>query len=65
MESAFQQREGVTDVVSGFTGGSLPNPTYKGDHSGHYEAIKVTYDPAIVSYPELLRVVLGERGPFR
>ena len=54
MEAVFQEREGVTDVVSGFTGGSLPNPTYKGNHSGHYEAIRVTYDPAVVSYSELL-----------
>ncbi|MGL4566674.1 MAG: peptide-methionine (S)-S-oxide reductase, partial [Halioglobus sp.] len=54
MESAFQEREGVTDVVSGFTGGSLPNPTYKGDHTGHYEAIRVTYDPAVITYRELL-----------
>ncbi len=54
MESVFQEREGVTDVVSGFTGGSLPNPTYKGDHTGHYEAIRVTYDPAVITYRELL-----------
>ena len=64
MESAFQQREGVKDVVSGFTGGSLPNPTYKGDHSGHFEAIKVTYDPAIVSYPELLEMFWVNVDPF-
>ena len=64
MESAFQQREGVSDVVSGFTGGSLPNPTYKGDHSGHYEAIKVTYDPAIISYPELLQLYWVNVDPF-
>lgn len=54
MEAAFQGREGVTDVVSGFTGGSLPNPTYTGDHSGHFEAVEVTYDPALISYRQLL-----------
>ncbi len=54
MEAAFQGRAGVTDVVSGFTGGSLPNPTYKGNHDGHFEAIRVTYDPAVVSYQQLL-----------
>jgi peptide-methionine (S)-S-oxide reductase len=54
MEAAFQGREGVTDVVSGFTGGSLPNPTYSGNHSGHFEAVEVTYDPALVSYQQLL-----------
>lgn len=54
MEAAFQGREGVTDVVSGFTGGTLPNPTYAGDHSGHFEAVEVTYDPALISYQQLL-----------
>jgi peptide-methionine (S)-S-oxide reductase len=54
MEAAFQGREGVTDVVSGFTGGTLPNPTYSGNHSGHFEAVEVSYDPALVSYQQLL-----------
>jgi peptide-methionine (S)-S-oxide reductase len=54
MESFYQEREGVSDVVSGFTGGTLRNPTYKGNHSGHYEAVKITYDPAVVSYRQLL-----------
>ena len=54
MEAAFQGRDGVTDVVSGFTGGTLPNPTYSGDHRGHFEAIEVTYDPALISYQQLL-----------
>lgn len=54
MEAAYQGRDGVIDVVSGFTGGSLPNPTYKGDHTGHFEAVKVTYDPSVVSYQQLM-----------
>lgn len=54
MESAFQEREGVVDVVSGFSGGTLENPTYSGNHEGHFEAVRVSYDPAIVSYSELL-----------
>lgn len=54
MESDFQDQAGVVDVVSGFTGGSIPNPTYKGNHQGHFEAIKVTYDPAVISYQDLL-----------
>jgi len=54
MESDFEKVEGVTDVVSGFTGGTLENPTYKGDHSGHYEAVKITYDPNKISYEGLL-----------
>ena len=54
MESAFQEVEGVQDVVSGFTGGTLANPTYSGNHAGHFEAIEVAYDPAVVSYQQLL-----------
>ena len=42
MESDYQDKEGVIDVISGFTGGTLENPTYKGNHEGHFEAIEVT-----------------------
>lgn len=54
MESDFEKLHGVTDVISGFTGGTLDNPTYGGSHKGHYEAIEVTYDPSKVSYQALL-----------
>ena len=54
MESDYQDYPGVIDVVSGFTGGTLKNPTYSGNHEGHFEAVKVTYDPAKVSYAALL-----------
>jgi peptide-methionine (S)-S-oxide reductase len=54
MESDFENRAGVTSVISGFTGGALKNPTYSGNHQGHFEAVEVTYDPAIVSYQDLL-----------
>ena len=54
MESAFQEREGVIDVVSGFSGGTLENPTYRGNHEGHFEAVRVRYDPVIVGYAALL-----------
>ena len=56
VEAAYQDIEGVTGAVSGFTGGKLKNPTYSGNHRGHYEAVKVTYDPAVVSYEQLLKV---------
>ncbi|MEE4143919.1 MAG: peptide-methionine (S)-S-oxide reductase MsrA [Halieaceae bacterium] len=64
MEAAYQGREGVTDVVSGFTGGSVPNPTYQGNHAGHFEAIRVTYDPAVVSYQQLLDLYWVNVDPF-
>ena len=54
MEAVYQEQEGVSDVVSGFTGGTIPNPTYKGNHAGHFEAVKVSYDPAVISYQDLL-----------
>ena len=54
MESDFEGLPGVEDVVSGFTGGTARNPTYSGDHAGHYEAVEITYDPSIVSYQALL-----------
>lgn len=55
VESDFEKLEGVIDVVSGFTGGSLPNPTYRGNHQGHYEAAEITYDSDKISYSQLLR----------
>jgi peptide-methionine (S)-S-oxide reductase len=64
MESDFQEREGVIDVVSGFTGGTLENPTYSGNHQGHFEAIEITYDPAIVSYQQLLEEFWTRVDPF-
>ena len=64
MEKDFEALEGVTDVISGFTGGTAPNPTYRGDHTGHYEAIEVTYDPAIVSYQDLLDHFWVNIDPF-
>ena len=54
VESDFAKLEGVTDVISGFTGGTLQNPTYRGNHEGHYEAAEVTYDSDKISYNELL-----------
>lgn len=64
MESDYQDQEGVSDVVSGFTGGTLANPTYKGNHAGHFEAVKVTYDPAVISYQELLDLYWVNVDPF-
>lgn len=64
MESDFEKLEGVTDVISGFTGGTAPNPTYRGDHTGHYEAIKVTYNPSAVSYQQLLDHYWVNVDPF-
>ena len=64
MEEAFQELDGVNSVISGFTGGTLPNPTYKGDHRGHYEAISIDYDPEVVSYATLLQQYWRNVDPF-
>ena len=64
MESAYQEVEGVSDVVSGFSGGSHPRPTYQGAHTGHYEVVLVTYDPRVISYRELLDVYWRNIDPF-
>ncbi len=64
MESDFEKLDGVTDVVSGFTGGTLKNPTYNGDHRGHYEAVEITYDPKQVSYKQLLDYYWVNIDPF-
>lgn len=64
VEALYQEIEGVTRAVSGFTGGRLRNPTYRGNHRGHYEAVKVTYDPEIVSYEELLILFWVNIDPF-
>ena len=66
MESDFEKLKdkGVIDVVSGFTGGTLKNPTYNGNHEGHYEAIEVTYDPAKISYQDLLDYFWLQVDPF-
>ncbi len=64
MESDFQDREGVLDVISGFTGGTLENPTYSGNHEGHFEAVEITYDPDVISYQELLDLYWVSIDPF-
>ncbi|MGY0637363.1 MAG: peptide-methionine (S)-S-oxide reductase MsrA [Paraglaciecola chathamensis] len=64
MESDFEKLEGVTDVVSGFTGGTVRYPTYNGNHKGHYEAVKITYNPDVVSYQQILDHYWVNIDPF-
>lgn len=69
VESDFEGVEGVSEVVSGYTGGDLQNPTYR-NHDGHYEAVEITFDPAVISYAELIAMflrsvdVLDDGGQF-
>lgn len=64
MEADFEKLPGVTDVVSGFTGGTLHDPTYNGNHEGHFEAVEITYDPQRVSYRQLLDYYWRHIDPF-
>ena len=57
VEHTFREIEGVSDAVSGYTGGTADNPTYKQvctGSTGHAEAVEVTFDPGVVSYEQLL-----------
>ena len=65
-EAVFEQMKGVTDVVSGYIGGSVPNPTYEqvtGKRTGHAEAVEVYYDPDVVTYEEILEVFFKTHDP--
>ena len=53
VESDFEKVAGVTDVISGYSGGTLANPTYE-NHQGHYEVVEISFDPAQISYAELI-----------
>ncbi len=64
MESDFEKLEGVTNVISGFTGGILKNPTYNGNHNGHFEAVEIAYNPSQVSYKKLLEHYWINIDPF-
>jgi len=64
VEQAYQDLDGVLEAVSGFTGGTLQNPTYSGNHDGHYEAVKVTFDSSIISYDKLLHIFWRNIDPF-
>ncbi|MEE9388197.1 MAG: peptide-methionine (S)-S-oxide reductase MsrA [Paracoccaceae bacterium] len=66
IESDFESVAGVTNVVSGYTGGTTKNPTYKKINkggTGHYEAVQITYDPDQVSYDQLLHMFLRSVDP--
>ncbi len=59
IEADFEKVEGVLSVTSGYTGGQVANPTYKqvsAGTTGHTEAVRVVFDPEVVSYEELLEV---------
>jgi len=73
-EAVFEELKGVESAVSGYSGGRIPDPTYEQvctGATGHAEVIQITYDPAVITFPELLEVfwkthdptTLNQQGP--
>jgi peptide-methionine (S)-S-oxide reductase len=65
-EAVFRDVIGVSEVESGYIGGAVPDPTYKAVCSGttgHAEAIRVTFDPAVLAYGDLLDVFMATHDP--
>lgn len=66
LQPVFQDLRGVEGVVVGYSGGHVPNPSYEAvctDSTGHAEAVQVTFDPAEISYEDLLRVFFSVHDP--
>ncbi|MBU6448104.1 MAG: peptide-methionine (S)-S-oxide reductase MsrA [Rhodospirillales bacterium] len=66
LEAAYDELEGVARVQSGYAGGYVEHPTYKQvctGTTGHTEVVKVDYDPAVISYEDLLRVFFTIHDP--
>ena len=58
----MEKVKGIKSAIPGYSGGDLKNPTYK-NHSGHIEVIKITYDPKIISYQNLLKKFWRQHDP--
>jgi peptide-methionine (S)-S-oxide reductase len=65
-EAVFEQVRGVEGVESGYAGGAVPNPTYEqvcSGMTGHAEVVRVTFDPQVISYRDLLRIFFATHDP--
>jgi len=66
VEAVFDDLQGVEDVVSGYSGGHSENPTYRevcSETTGHAEVVQIKFDPAVLSYADLLRVYFTVHDP--
>lgn len=66
VEAIFESVKGIPEVISGYAGGSEKNPTYEqvgGGSSSHAEAVKVYYDPEVISFTALVQVFFGSHDP--
>jgi len=65
-EAVFAMLKGVSQVEPGYAGGAMENPSYEkvsSGNTGHAEVIRVTYDPTVISYEDLLTVFFGSHDP--
>jgi peptide-methionine (S)-S-oxide reductase len=66
LEAVFEQLEGVESVVSGYSGGTVPDPSYEQvctGTTGHAEVVQITFDPSKISYREILEVFFTIHDP--
>jgi len=66
LEAVFDDLDGVEDVVSGYAGGTVPNPTYRHvctGETGHAEVVKIAFNPDVLSYRDLLHVFFAIHDP--
>ena len=66
LEAIFSELQGVLEVVPGYSGGHLENPTYEQvctDQTGHAEVVKITYNREVISYEDLLRIFFSTHDP--
>lgn len=67
MEDFFENVKGIEEVISGYSGGILANPTYKEvtyENTGHFETVKIIYDEDIIKYKQLLNLYWKNIDPF-
>jgi peptide-methionine (S)-S-oxide reductase len=66
LEAVYNELRGVERVISGYAGGQVPNPTYEqvcSGRTGHAEVVQITFDPAVISYREILEVFFTIHDP--
>ncbi len=66
VEAVFEEVKGIESAVAGYAGGKLPNPTYRqvsSGQTGHAEVARITYDPSVISYEQLLEVFWHTHNP--
>lgn len=66
LEAIFREVKGVNEVIPGYTGGTTPHPTYEqvcSGHTGHAEAVRITFDTSLISYRDILEIFFSIHDP--